>query len=85
MYLPKKVDSEKLGLGIDNPGRIVFFFFEFADEQVFGEGQWPAFLESWSLQLCNDTKMLSQLKSFVFRRHIYSLWLHLPVPQQQST
>jgi hypothetical protein len=37
MYLPKKANSEKLGLGIDNPSRIVFF--EFANEQVFGEGQ----------------------------------------------
>jgi hypothetical protein len=34
--LPKKANSEKLGLGIDNPCRIVFF--EFADEQVLGEG-----------------------------------------------
>jgi hypothetical protein len=30
------VNSEKLGLGIENPYRIVFF--EFADEQVLGEG-----------------------------------------------
>jgi hypothetical protein len=36
IYLPKKVKSEKLGLGIDNPCRIVFF--EFASEQVLGEG-----------------------------------------------
>jgi hypothetical protein len=36
IYLPKKANSEKLGLGIDNPCRIVFF--EFADEQVLGEG-----------------------------------------------
>jgi hypothetical protein len=35
IYLPKKSNSEKLGLGIDNPCRIVF---EFADEQVLGEG-----------------------------------------------
>jgi hypothetical protein len=34
--LPKKANSEKLGLGIDNPCRIVFF--EFADELVLGEG-----------------------------------------------
>jgi hypothetical protein len=40
------VNSEKLGLEIDNSCRIVFFFFEFADEQVLGEGEWPAFLES---------------------------------------
>jgi hypothetical protein len=40
IYLPKKANSEKLGLGIDNPRRIVFFFFffEFVDEQVLGEG-----------------------------------------------
>jgi hypothetical protein len=37
IYLPKKANSEKLELGIDNPGRIVFFF-ELADEQVLGEG-----------------------------------------------
>jgi hypothetical protein len=38
IYLPKKrANSEKLGLGIDNPCGIVFFF-EFADEQVLGEG-----------------------------------------------
>ncbi len=43
-----------------------YSFFEFADEQVLGEGKWPAFLESWSLQLCNDTKMSPQLKSFFF-------------------
>jgi hypothetical protein len=36
IYLPKKANSEKLGLGIDNPCRIVFF--EFVDEQVLGEG-----------------------------------------------
>jgi hypothetical protein len=36
IYLPKKANSEKLGLGIDNPRRIVLF--EFADEQVLGEG-----------------------------------------------
>ncbi len=28
----------KLGLGIANPCRIVFFFSEFVDEQVLGEG-----------------------------------------------
>jgi hypothetical protein len=36
IYLPKNVNSEKLGLGIDNPCRIVSF--EFADEHVLGEG-----------------------------------------------
>jgi hypothetical protein len=36
IYLPKKANFEKLGLGIDNPCRIVFF--EFADEEVLGEG-----------------------------------------------
>jgi hypothetical protein len=36
IYLPKKANCEKLGLGINNPCRIVFF--EFADEQVLGEG-----------------------------------------------
>jgi hypothetical protein len=35
IYLPKKANSEKLGLGLDKPCRIVF---EFADEQVLGEG-----------------------------------------------
>jgi hypothetical protein len=38
LFTKKKANSEKLGLGIDNPCRIVFFFFEFADEQVLGEG-----------------------------------------------
>ncbi len=41
-------------------------FFDFADEQVLEEGYWPAFLESWSLQLRNDTKMLPQLNSSFF-------------------
>jgi hypothetical protein len=36
IYLPKKANSEKLRLGIDNPCRIVLF--EFANEQVLGEG-----------------------------------------------
>jgi hypothetical protein len=36
MYLPKKANSEKLGLGIDNPCRIVFF--EFVDKKVLGKG-----------------------------------------------
>jgi hypothetical protein len=36
IYSPKEAKSEKLGSGVDNPGRIVFF--EFADEQVLGEG-----------------------------------------------
>jgi hypothetical protein len=36
IYLPKKATSEKLGLGIDNPCRIVVF--EFVGEQVLGEG-----------------------------------------------
>jgi hypothetical protein len=37
IYIPKMTNSEKLGLGIDNPCRMVFFF-EFADDQVLGEG-----------------------------------------------
>jgi hypothetical protein len=36
IFLPIKANSEKLGLGINNLCRIVFF--EFADEQVLGEG-----------------------------------------------
>jgi hypothetical protein len=36
IYLPKMANSEKLGLGIGNPCRIVFF--ELVDEQVLGEG-----------------------------------------------
>jgi hypothetical protein len=36
IYLPKKANSEKLGLGIGNPCRIEFF--EFANEQVLEEG-----------------------------------------------
>jgi hypothetical protein len=46
--------------------------FDFAEEQVLGEGEWPAFLESWSLQLRNETKMSPQLKSFFVHRRIYS-------------
>ncbi len=42
------------------------FFFEFADEQMLGEGYLQAFLEFWSLQLRNDTKMSPQHKSFFF-------------------
>jgi hypothetical protein len=36
IYLTKRASSEKVGLGVDNPRTIVFF--EFADEQVLGEG-----------------------------------------------
>jgi hypothetical protein len=36
IYLPKEANSEKLGLGIDNPRRIAFF--EFADEQIAWRG-----------------------------------------------
>ncbi len=51
-------------------------FFEFADEQVLGEGYRPAFLESWSLQLRNDSKVSPQLNSFFFFYcHVHSLWL----------
>jgi hypothetical protein len=59
--------------------------FEFADEQVLGE-QSPAFLESWSRQLRNDTTMSPQLKSFFSHRHIYSLWsnYYSNIVQQQS-
>jgi hypothetical protein len=56
--------------------------FELADEQVLGEGEWAAFLESWSLQLRNDTKMLPQLKSFFFHRRIYSLWVYKSVEKR---
>jgi hypothetical protein len=63
-----------LGLGLDNPYCRIVFFFEFADGQVLGEGSLPAFFESWSPQLRNDTKMLPQLKSFFFHRHIYNQW-----------
>jgi hypothetical protein len=40
IYSSKKAKSEKLGLGIYNPCSDAgqFFFFEFADEQVLGEG-----------------------------------------------
>jgi hypothetical protein len=36
IYLPKKTNYEKLGLGIDYPCKIKNF--EFADEQVLAEG-----------------------------------------------
>ncbi len=64
IYLPKNANSEKLGLGIDNPCRMVFFVF--ADEQVLGKGYSLAFLESLRLQLRNDTMMSPQLESFIF-------------------
>jgi hypothetical protein len=38
MYLPEKANSEKVGLKINNPCRIYIYFFEFAYEQVLGEG-----------------------------------------------
>ncbi len=53
------------------------FFFEFADEQLPGEGLRPAFLESWIFQLRNDTKMSPQLKSSFFIV-ASSLWSYLP-------
>jgi hypothetical protein len=64
MYSPKKANSEKLGLGIENPCSLVFFF-DFAKEQVFRNSKLPAFLESWSVQLRNDPKMSPQLMSFL--------------------
>jgi hypothetical protein len=36
IYLPKMANSEKLGLGLVNSCRAVFF--EFADEQMLGGG-----------------------------------------------
>ncbi len=85
IYLPKKANSEKLGLGIDNPRRIVIFF-EFADEQVLGEGynHWhfwnPGVFSSAMISRCHPNSRL------FFHRHIYSvchavlLQRHLPLP-----
>ncbi len=53
-----------------------FFFTELVNEQVLEEGWWPAFLDSWSLQLSNDSKMSPQHKSFFAHCHIYNLWCH---------
>ncbi len=35
------------------------------------------FLEFWSLQLRDDTKMSPQLKSSFLHCHIYSLWMEV--------
>jgi hypothetical protein len=62
IYLPKKAKSEKFGLGIDNPCRIVFLSLRMNKclERV------PALLESWNLQLRNDTKISRQFKGLFF-------------------
>ncbi len=54
IYLPKKANTEKLGLGIDNPCRIVFLSLRMN----------KCLERSWSRQLRNDTKMSPQLKRF---------------------
>jgi hypothetical protein len=70
MYLPeigKKGKFWEVGVGDwQSIQDSFFFFFEFADEQVLRKGWRPAFLESFSLKLRNDTKMLPRLKSFFF-------------------
>jgi hypothetical protein len=63
-YLPKMANSEKLGLGIDNPCRIVIL--SLRTNKCLERVKWPAFLESWSLQLRNDTTVSPQLKSYIF-------------------
>ncbi len=72
-YLPKNANSEKLGLGIDNPCRIVFFFFWVCKWTSACRGLMTGIfglLESSATQWYQD---VAQLKSF-FPRHIYSLW-----------
>jgi hypothetical protein len=41
------------------------------------------FLESCSPQLCNDTKMSFQLKSFFFHCRIYSLWFEVGMEKEE--
>ncbi len=64
IYLPKK-KGEFWEVGVGD-WQSTQDSFEFAHEQVLGEGWWPAILESWSLQLRNDTKMAPQFKVFFF-------------------
>ncbi len=64
IYLPKKVNSEKLGLGIDNPCRIVLLSLRM--NKCLGRVNNRHFFESWSLQLRNDTKMSPPTQEFFF-------------------
>ncbi len=64
IHLPKKANFEKLGLGIDNPCRIVFLSLRM--NKCLERVNERHFLESWSLQLRNDTKMSHQLKNLFF-------------------
>jgi hypothetical protein len=61
IYLLKKANSEKLGLGIDNPCRIYSLSLRMNKclERVNGR-------HFWNYQLRNDTKMSPQLKSYFF-------------------
>ncbi len=72
IYLPKKVNSEKLGLGVDNPCKIVFWVCRWTSAcrglmtGIFG------ILESSATQWYQDVIPSQEL---FFHRHIYSLWL----------
>ncbi len=66
-WATKKANSEKLGLGIDNPWRIVFF--KFAHEQVLVAGRWPTFfgiLELSAMQCYQDVAPIQQFFFFFF-------------------
>ncbi len=71
IYLPKMANSEKLGLGIDNPCMIVFLSLrmnkclERVNDRHFG------ILESSATQWY---QVVSPTQEFYFHRHIYSLW-----------
>ncbi len=78
IYSPFRQSLRSWGWGLTiHPGQ---FFFLVCRWTIASRGLMTGILESWSLQLRNDTKMLPQLKSFFFpfpffHRRMYSLWL----------
>ncbi len=72
IYLPIKTNSEKLGLGIDNPCRIVFLSLRMNKglERVNDRHFWNPGVFSYALipRSCPNSRAL------FFHRHIYSLW-----------
>jgi hypothetical protein len=65
IYLPKKANSEKLGLGIDNPCRIVLWMNKCL-ERVNDRHFWNPGVFSYTM-----------IPKVFFHRHIYSLWCRL--------
>ncbi len=72
IYLPKMLNSEKLGLGIDNPCRIVFLSLRMNNclERVNDRHVWNPGVFSNAM----IPRRRPNLKLFFFHRHIYSLW-----------